>query len=180
MLSFKDSSDLTLITIDINIPDTLEQESYTLLGMDSTFMDVEGVYSETKIENIFRKLDKETLAEEIKVSVNTQTLPLIVQILDKKEEIIEQQYLTDTNTAIFRDIEAATYQIRAILDLNKNGRWDTSNMRENRQAEPIFYLENLENENPRDTIVRGGWSLELTIEPNKGPGIKKKDEKDDK
>jgi hypothetical protein len=50
-------------------------------------------------------------------------------------------------------------------------------MVQNRQAEPIYYLENSENENPRDTIIRGGWSLEVTIEANKQPTPTKKQEK---
>ncbi|MCH6199149.1 Ig-like domain-containing domain [Aquiflexum sp. LQ15W] len=177
MLSFKDSSDRTLINIRINIPDSLKQETYTLYAMDSTFMDIEGEYNEKKIENAFRKLDIETLAEEIKVTVNTDLFPIIIQIMDKKEEIIEEQYLTNTNIAIFKNLEAATYNIRAILDINENRRWDTSNMLENRQAEPIYYLENSENPEPRDTIIRGGWSLDLTIQPNQAIGIPKKEEK---
>jgi hypothetical protein len=174
MLSFKDSMDRTLIKIKVNIQDSIKQETYTLYAMDSTFQDIEGEFNTTKIENVFKKLDQETLAEEIKITVNTDFLPILVQILDKKEEIIEEQYLTETNTAIFKNLEAATYNIRAILDINKNRRWDTSNMVENRQAEPIYYLENNESDNPKDTIIRGGWSLDVTIEPNKQPGISKK------
>jgi uncharacterized protein (DUF2141 family) len=174
MLSYKDSADRTLLLLNIMIPDSIKQENFNLMAMDSTFRDIEGEYNETKIESPFRKLNKETLAEEIKVKVNTDVLPILVQIQDKKEEIIAEQYLTNTNIAIFKNIEPGTYTVRAILDLNQNRTWDTSNMVENRQAEPIYYLENRENENPRDTIIRGGWSLEVTIEPNKLPGIPKK------
>jgi hypothetical protein len=173
MLSFKDSLDRTLISIAVNVPDSLKQEEYTLYAMDSTFQDIEGEFNTTKIENLFRKLDPETLAEEIKITVNTENLPIIVQIIDKKDEVVAEQYLTETNVAIFKNLEAATYYIRAILDLNKNRRWDTSNMNENRQAEPIYYLENKEIDNPKDTIIRGGWSLDVTIDPQKLPGIPK-------
>lgn len=173
MLSFKDSSDRTLLLLNIPIPDSIKQENLNLMAMDSTFRDIEGEYNQAKIEAPFRKLNKETLAEEIKVKVNTDVLPILVQIQDKKEEIIAEQYLTITNIATFKNIEPGTYTIRAILDLNKNKNWDTSNMIENRQAEPIYYLENSENENPRDTIIRGGWSLEVTIEPNDQANIKK-------
>ncbi|MCR9014374.1 Ig-like domain-containing domain [Aquiflexum gelatinilyticum] len=173
MLSFKDSLDRTLISIAVNVPDSLKQEEYTLYAMDSTFQDIEGEFNTTKIENLFRKLDPETLAEEIKITVNTENLPIIVQIIDKKDEVVAEQYLTETNVAIFKNLEAATYYIRAILDLNKNRRWDTSNMNENRQAEPIYYLENKESDNPKDTIIRGGWSLDVTIDPQKIPGIPK-------
>lgn len=177
MLSFKDSADRTLLSLNIAVPDSLKKEIFNFQAMDSTFIDIEGEYNEKKIETSFKILDKETLAEEIKVIVNTDILPIIVQIQDKKEEIIAEQYLTKSNTAVFRNMEPGTYTIRAILDINQNGSWDTSNMVQNRQAEPIYYLENSENENPRDTIIRGGWSLEVTIEANKQPKPTKKQEK---
>lgn len=173
MLSFKDSMDRTLITLQVNLPDSLKQETYTLYAMDSTFQDIEGEFNTTKFENQFRKLDPETLAEEIKITVNSDNLPIIVQVLDKKDEVVAEQYLTESNVAIFKNLEAATYYIRAIIDLNQNRRWDTSNMNENRQAEPIYYLENQESENPKDTIIRGGWSLDVTINAQKKPGISK-------
>ncbi|MCL6258402.1 Ig-like domain-containing protein [Aquiflexum sp. TKW24L] len=173
---FKDSADRTLLSIKVNIPDSLKKETYNFYAMDSTFRDIEGEYFATKIETSFRKLNKETLAEEIKVKVNTDFLPILVQIQDKKEEIIAEQYLTETNTTTFRNLEAGTYYIRAILDINKNRKWDTSNMVLNRQAEPIYYLENIANEDPRDTIIRGGWSLDVVIEPNKQLGIPKNDQ----
>ncbi|MCH6233858.1 Ig-like domain-containing domain [Cognataquiflexum rubidum] len=177
MLSFKDSSDRTLLSLNVTVSDSVKKEIFNFQAMDSTFKDIEGEYNEKKIEASFKRLDKETLAEEIKVKVNTDILPIIVQIQDKKEEIIAEQYLSESNIAIFRNIEPGTYTIRAIIDLNRNKVWDTSNMIENRQAEPIYYLENSANENPRDTIIRGGWSLEVTIEPNKQPTPTKKQEK---
>jgi uncharacterized protein (DUF2141 family) len=172
-LYFKDSLDRTQLSFKIIVPESKDQQTYNFVANDSTFQDIEGEYSTTKLENVFRRLNKETLAEDLKVTVNTESLPILVQIQDKKEEIIAEQYLIESNTTTFKNLEAGTYIIRAILDLNKNRKWDTSNMNQNRQAEPIYYLENTGNENPRDTIIRGGWSLEVTIEPNKPIGVSK-------
>jgi len=168
---FSDSLDRTKLTIAWAVPDSITFESFTLYAADSTFFDVEGQSNEKKIESTFRKLKKETLAEEIKVSVNTQELPIIVQIQDKKDEIIAEQYLTDGNQAVFKNIDPGVYHIRAIIDRNQNRRWDTSNMYEKRQAEPVYYLENPNDNNNKDTTIRGGWVLELTIEPRQEPGI---------
>lgn len=168
---FPDSSNRTKLTIEWTVPDSISQETFTLFIADSTFFDIEGQTNEKKIETSYKKLKKETLAEEIKVSVNTNELPIIVQIQDKKEEIIAEQYLTKDNTAIFKDIDPGVYYIRAIIDRNKNGRWDTSNMYENRQAEPVYYLENPNDDNNKDTTIRGGWILDLTIEPTIPAGL---------
>lgn len=168
---FKDSIDRTLLTITLPIPDSISNESFNFYASDSTFKDIEGVYNENKLEAAYKKLNAESLAEEVKVKVNTTELPIILQILNKKDEIIAEKYLIDSNETIFNNIEPGVYYIRAIIDNNNNKRWDTSNLMDNRQAEPIYYLENPNDENSRDTTIRAGWILEVTIEPNKAVGL---------
>lgn len=177
MLSFEDSLQRTSLSLLIPIPDSVASDSFTLYIGDSTFMDIEGVWTDKKYENTYTRINPETLAEEIKVTVNTEERPLIIQILTKKDEIIRQAYLENTNTTTFKNIEAGTYIIRAIVDKNKNKRWDTSNYLDKRYAEPIYFLTNPENPEPYDTIIRGGWTLEVTIEPRNGPGIMRETEK---
>jgi uncharacterized protein (DUF2141 family) len=177
MLSFEDSLQRTTLSLLIPIPDSVASDSFTLYIGDSTFMDIEGVWTDKKYENTYTRINPETLAEEIKVTVNTEERPLIIQILTKKDEIIRQAYLENTNTTTFKNIEAGTYIIRAIVDKNKNKRWDTSNYLDKRYAEPIYFLTNPENPEPYDTIIRGGWTLEVTIEPRNGPGIMRETEK---
>ncbi|WP_373521229.1 Ig-like domain-containing domain [Aquiflexum sp.] len=171
---FKDSLDRTLLTIALQLPDSVTNETFNFYASDSTFKDIEGIFNENKLEAAYKKLKAEALAEEVKVKVNITELPIILQIQNKKNEIIAEKYLTDTNEAIFRDIEPGVYYIRAIIDRNKNKRWDTSNLLQNIQAEPIYYLENPNDDNSRDTTVRAGWVLEVTIEPTKPVGIQKK------
>jgi hypothetical protein len=170
----KDSTDLTKLIIAWQVPDSISNETFNFFAADSTFFDVENQTNEKKVESAYKRLKKETLAEEIQVKVNTTHLPIIVQILTTKEELIAEQYITDSNQAVFTYVEPGTYNIRAILDLNKNGRWDTSNMKEGRQAEPVYYLENINDNNSRETTIRGGWVLDLMIEPYKKAGLPEK------
>lgn len=170
-LSYKDSLIRTRLVLEWPVPDSISIENFIVYAGDSTFIDIENQFNKDKKESSFRKLKKETLAEEIKVTVNTDELPLIIQILSKKEEIIAEQYLPDNNVAIFTNIEPATYLIRSIVDTNLNRRWDTHNMLENRQAERVYYLENPNDNNNKETTVRGGWTLEVVIQPTKPLGI---------
>lgn len=171
MVSFKDSLQRSILELTIPIPDSIKATNFTLYLGDSTFQDVESIWTDKKQETTFTKINPETLAEEIKVTANTTELPLIIQILNSKSEIIQERYLETTNTTTFKNIEAGTYIIRAIVDINKNKRWDTSNLYENRYAEPVYYLTNPENPEPYNTIIRSGWTLEVTIEPRKNTGI---------
>jgi hypothetical protein len=172
-IHFPDPLNRTKLEIKWAVPDSITLETFNLFAADSTFFDIEDQSNEKKIESSYRKLKKETLAEEIKVKVNTDELPIIVEIIDKKDIIVAQQYITESNTAIFKDIDPGVYYIRAIIDINKNRRWDTSNILEKRYAEPVYYLENPNDNNNKETTIRGGWIMELTIEPNIPQGLPK-------
>ena len=165
-----DSTDRTLLTFKWTIPDSITKESFILYAGDSTFIDIESEFNE-KIESTFKRLKKESLSDEVKVKVNTSELPLIVQLTDKRDEIIAERYLTESNEAIFQNVEPGTYYIRAIVDKNKNKRWDTSNLRKPVYAEPVYYVENPNAENSKDITVRAGWILELEINPRRDQGL---------
>jgi hypothetical protein len=168
---FKDSTTRTLLTIDIPIPDTIPSETFTFFAADSSFTDTEGLFNEAKLESSYQRLKSEALAEDITVIINTEELPIIVQITDKQNKVIAENYLTETNQTIFKNIEPGVHFIRAIIDRNKNKRWDTSNLRNNIQSEPVYYLLNENDNNSKDTTIRAGWALEVTIQPNNPVGI---------
>ncbi|MDO9552637.1 Ig-like domain-containing domain [Rhodonellum sp.] len=161
----KDSSDFTKIYIDIAIPDSLKNEVFTVYSADSTFFDVEGLTNENKIEGTYRKLKKEVLADALRVKINSNRYPLIIQLLNNKDQLVKEEYLKDKNEIVFMELEAGTYRVRIIEDLNGNRRWDPSNLTEKRQAEPIYYHINSENDNSRDIILKAGWDNEITINP---------------
>ncbi len=168
---FKDSTTRTLLTIEIPIPDTIASETFTFFAADSSFTDTEGLFNEAKLESGYKRLKSEALAEDITVIINTEELPIIVQITDKQNKVIAENYLTETNQTIFKNIEPGVHFIRAIIDRNKNKRWDTSNLRNNIQSEPVYYLLNENDNNSKDTTIRAGWALEVTIQPNNPVGI---------
>ena len=72
--------------------------------------------------------------------------------------MVREIYLRDTNAYRFTQLEAAQYRLRAVVDYNKNGRWDPGNIIEKRQPEPIYYF--LDQETQSDQILlRGGWTM---------------------
>jgi hypothetical protein len=162
-VDFPDPNIRTKLIFQVQIPQDINFENFKLIAGTNTFEDVDGLKNEKKIETSAKRLKKETLSEDVTIKVNTDELPLIVQILNKGEELIAENYLTDSNIARFVNLEGGTYHIRAIVDRNKNRRWDTSNMLQNRQAEPVYYLYNENEKNTRDITIRGGWSMELEI-----------------
>lgn len=167
----KDSTDLTKILINIGIPDSLSFNTYTVYASDSTFMDVEKQWNAAVLEANYSKIKEETLSEELSGTVDTEERPIIVQLLNKNDEVIQETYLTDTNDFRLTNMEAGDYKLRAIVDRNKNRRWDPGNIIEKRQPEPVYYFYDEENQSYQ-LLMRGGWTMNgIRIQKNEESGL---------
>lgn len=165
-ISLPDSSDLSRMHINITIPDSLNYKTFTVFAADSTFMDVENQWNETKLEANYSKLIEETLSEELSGHVETDELPILVQLLSKSDEVIQETYLTDNNAFKLTNMEAGEYKLRAIIDTNKNKRWDPGNIYEKRQPEAVYYFYDAEKETDQ-VLLRAGWiNNEIIIKPD--------------
>ncbi|MCH7407917.1 Ig-like domain-containing protein [Belliella sp. DSM 111904] len=160
-----DSSLFTKIKIDIPIPDSISNSTFQIFAADSTFFDIENMFNEKKIEANYKKLNPETLVTELLVTIDSEKRPLILELLDKSGKIYKTVYLTETNKHSFLNLEPATYQLRVIVDENKNRKWDPSNMRENRQAEQVWYYTNPDDPKSYDIPLKAGWTNEITVIP---------------
>lgn len=166
-----DSSNRSQLLISIPIPDSLTYNTFTVFAADSTFMDVENQWNEAKLEANYSKLKEESLSEELSGHIETDELPIIVQLLGKNDEVIQERYLTDTNAYRFTEMEAGQYRLRAIIDRNKNRRWDPGNTHEKRQPEPIYYFYDVETLSDQ-ILLRGGWTMnEIIIRKPEKPEV---------
>lgn len=169
MFYLKDSSSSDILKIQLTLPDSLTKDIFSLKAADSTFVDYEGEYNENELLANYKKLKREAYADEITGSIEGANLPLIVQLIDSKSEIIKEQYLENSFNYSFQLIEPGNYKIRVIEDSNKNGRWDPSNFTKKINAERVFYFRN---EETKDEItVRAGWTLadqNITASPKTG------------
>jgi hypothetical protein len=157
-VSLVDSARRTRFLLEVPIPDSLNFDVFTVFAADSTFMDVENQWNSSPIEANYTKIEEETLSEELSGKVETNELPIIIQLLTENDEVIKESYLTESNEFKLTNIEAGEYKLRAIIDRNKNRRWDPGNILENRQPEPVYYFYDTENET-HQFLLRGGWSF---------------------
>lgn len=180
MLSFKDSLKRDILLINIPIPDSLELQIFSLNIADSTFQDIQNQYNLKPLIANYRRINPNTLADKISGSINAQNYPLIVQLLNQKGEVYQEKYLNEESTFSFENIEAGTYTIRVIEDMNENRRWDPASFYENRQAEKVYYYLNEENKS-KEIIIKSGWTTEdLVINPSKSTGIIKNNSVDNR
>jgi hypothetical protein len=176
MLSFADSSKRDLLRIQLFLQDSIESDLISLVASDSTFQDIESQINEKPIQANYRKLKRKDLADGISGEIRGATAPLIVQLINGKKEVNYELILNNTNKFSMNLLEPGTYSLRVIEDSNGNGIWDPSNYQMRGSAERIFYYQG--EEQTRDLVVRGGWTLEdLIINATNPTGLKKFEKK---
>lgn len=158
MMSFSDPHKQDVLNISLTIPDSINQEILTLKAADSTFTDIENQVNEAILSANYRKLKRQGLADEISGNILEAKPPFVVQLINSKNELIEQQFLENSSVYSFKLVEPGTFKVRVIEDLNGNKRWDPSNFTQRKLAERVFYYTN--SEQSGSLIVRSGWSLQ--------------------
>ncbi|WP_298882247.1 Ig-like domain-containing protein [uncultured Polaribacter sp.] len=74
--------------------------------------------------------------------VNQTSENLIIELLEgkDKDKLLERTFVTESTQLRFNNLEPKTYYFRAIIDTNKNNKWDTGNYLLKSQPEKIIYF----------------------------------------
>lgn len=88
------------------------------------------------------------------------------QLLNTNDEPVRTAKVIDGG-ALFMDLKPDKYYARLIVDTNGNGKWDTGNYAEKRQAEEVFY-------SPKMYEVMQNWEVEETWNVKETPLARQK------
>lgn len=91
---------------------------------------------------------------------------LVVQLLDSQEKVVKQQRAVK-GSAFFQYIIPGKYYLRAFVDANGNGRWDTGDYDADRQAEAVYY-------SPEEIECKAKWDLKRTWNVTATPRYRQK------
>lgn len=87
---------------------------------------------------------------------NAKRFPLLVELLDKSGEVLEQAVLASPQPLPFALIKPEKYTLRVIYDDNQNKVWDAGNFLAKRQSEEVYYF-------PKEIDVRANWDVEQLV-----------------
>jgi hypothetical protein len=79
----------------------------------------------------------------ITMNIDNQTSKnLIIELLEgkNKDKLVERRFISNSKKIQFNLLEPKTYFVRAIIDENKNNKWDTGNYLLKQQPEKIIYF----------------------------------------
>ena len=132
------------------------------LAIDSMAMyNMYGLYNK-KFEKTFKTKAEEDYGK-IFLNVTGVEMPVVVQLYqgsDKDLKILQERQVFRDGRVTFDYLNEGTYMIRAIMDRNGNGKWDTGNYLKRIQPEEIKYF-------PLDFKIKRNFDVEQEFDVKK-------------
>ena len=118
------------------------KEKYNFKALPNAFNDVFGIQNDT----LAYKFSTKEIDDYGRITLNINNVNgknLIIELLsdNKQDELVERQFIATSGKIIFDLLEPKKYTVRAIIDENKNNKWDTGSYLKKRFAERIVYNE---------------------------------------
>jgi hypothetical protein len=147
---FKDSFSIRKFRLDCKWD---EDSQYRLLLKPGTVFDIFGVTNDSlEIRFATQKAD---YYGRILLTLQGNRYPMIVQVLDLKDRIIDTKYIKQPGLVVLDYLPPGKFSLKAIFDRNENGEWDTGNYLKHLQPEQVF-LYNM------PVQLRSNWDYEVT------------------
>jgi hypothetical protein len=114
-----------------------EGSSYLLIANAGSFSDLYGDLSDsTGTRFLVRTVDSYS---DLIIDINSVTGNTIIQLLDEKEKVLSEKKISKPGKITFPFLEKGVYRLRAIKDLNSDGKWTTGDYKTKIQPEPVTY-----------------------------------------
>ncbi|TAJ14859.1 hypothetical protein DMA11_03805 [Marinilabiliaceae bacterium JC017] len=84
------------------------------------------------------------------LQINNPQKTWLVQVLDTKEQIIQESYLPSNGKIAFQYLKPGDYMLKIVDDINENGRWDAGSYGIKVQPEKVMYY-------PDKITIRANW-----------------------
>lgn len=123
--------------------DQKPEQKYSLKMLPDAFSDIYEQKNDTLTFNLSTK-EIEDYGRITMNIVNETNENIIIDLISgkNKDEIIERNFVSGTSkNLVFDLLEPKSYFVRAIIDTNKNGKWDTGNYLQKTLPETIIFYE---------------------------------------
>lgn len=137
------------------IPDSAEvTNKWQLIFAATSLISVSGDTLK-RITKAMTFLDQQSTGTLLIDPIKTSAKSYIIQVLDSQGNIV-REYLNPTKLTI-PYLPPESFRIRAVIDANRNGRWDAGNIYQKRAHERTVYFRT--SEGKYETPVRANWEV---------------------
>ena len=123
---------------------------YSLEIDSAAFVDISGIASNASKNGLKVKTEDDYSTLKLNISGVTDTL-MIVQLLNASDAVVKEVHV-DHHVAFFKYVKPEKYYVRAFVDSNGNGIWDTGDYDQDLQAEAVYYY-------PREVECKEKWDV---------------------
>ncbi|MGI4751095.1 MAG: Ig-like domain-containing domain [Janthinobacterium lividum] len=130
---------------------------YDVLLNEGTFIDIFG--NKNRKSTISFQLNKEENYGTMIFTVNVPdpTKNYLLELMTAEKKVIKTIPIRQSGKVTFNDYSIGKYRLRIIYDLNKNGKWDTGDLKKRTLPEPVWYYN-------KEISLRANWEMNETID----------------
>jgi uncharacterized protein (DUF2141 family) len=127
--------------------------SYLLTINDDAFTNIYDEKNKKFVKKFQIEKDENYSSLTLKVHVPDPTKAYVIELFQDIKNILSRNSFSKDTTIQFKNYYAGKYYVRIIYDDNRNGKWDTGNVKEKRQPENIWI-------DPQQLTLRPNWEDE--------------------
>jgi hypothetical protein len=144
----KDSTNSCKYTLNAKL---LKGKKYLFIADSASFSNI---YSENSDSTgiKFSVKDPESYSK-LTLNISNYKGDRIIQLLNNTEILVSESLMKKDGKLVFPLLENGLYRVRAIYDLNSDGKWTTGDFTSGRQPEPVSYY-------PGEIELKTGWEIE--------------------
>lgn len=160
---FNISKDTTMVDFKITNKDSIqtkfsvdfekiENQSYYLQILDSAFVGYNLLTNDTIVSH-FTILTENDYGNLIINFENTKKLPAFVQLINEYGEVVNTISANESKKLVWQNLSPGTYKVRAIMDENRNLKWDNGDYFKKKYPETILNFSS-------PIQIRAKWDIE--------------------
>lgn len=130
---------------------------YQLILNDAAFTDIYG--DKNKRTGIKFQADKPENYSmlTLKITVPDTAKRYVVELLDEQKAVLRSDAIKSNTSLVYNSYLTGKYFVRVIYDENRNGHWDSGNVRQKAQPEHIWI-------SPKEITLRPNWEAEEPLD----------------
>jgi hypothetical protein len=98
----------------------------------------------------------------LKVTIPDTSKGYVIELMDNQKNVVHRDPVIKSGLVVYKNYPIGKYYVRVIYDDNKNGKWDSGNVKKRIQPENVWiYL--------KEITLRSNWEAEEPIDIPKEP-----------
>jgi len=151
----QDTSNLKKLAIKYNWK---PNSQYKLFFNEGALIDIYGDKNKKLLKPIIADKTENYGQLALKIKIPDSTAAYVIELLNEQKKVVHTDAVTKNSTITYKNYPVGKYNIRVVYDTNKNGKWDTGNVKQKQYPENIWLYN-------KELTIRSNWDAEenLTI-----------------